>query len=140
MTVVRALLAKLRQQTPSVELFTQVYTSHLGELFSSNHGSFTSCGHKVHIKCMEQLGQSQGNSTMRDQRTFFCPVCRRLENYCFPVLVPVVMNCEFRQALSSSLLFSPSAVDEHSLDAVMKNEEVDVDAYLMVRQGERREA
>ena len=139
MTVVRALLAKLRQQTPSVELFTQVYTSLLGNLFSTNHGPFTSCGHMVHLKCMEQLGQAQENTTMRDQRTFFCPVCRRLENYCFPVLFPVVMNCEFRQALSSSLLFAPSAVDEHSLAVVMKNEEVEMDAYLMVQAGERGE-
>ena len=118
----RALLAKLRQQTPSVELFTQVYTSLLGNLFSTNHGPFTSCGHMVHLKCMEQLGQAQENTTMRDQRTFFCPVCRRLENYCFPVLFP------------------PSAVDEHSLAVVMKNEEVEMDAYLMVQAGERGEA
>lgn len=128
----KSLLDTLASQNCVCDLLAQVYMSEMPTAFSVVRNSVFSCSHMIHASCFDKLLQTVSNAAMQKQGTFFCPVCRRLGSFVFPLFFPVKVDCQWREQLGDALLFRPDAVDDHSLSAIYAQEGGAMDQYILV--------
>lgn len=128
----KSLLGTLTSQNCVCDLLAQVYMSEMPTAFSVIRNSVFSCSHMIHTACFDKLLHTVGNAAMQKQGTFFCPVCRRLGSFVFPLFFPVKVDCQWRGQLGDALLFHPDAADDHSLAAIYAQESGAMDHYILV--------
>lgn len=104
--VVQNLLNSRRLQNAKCDLVAFIYNRALFPFQHILNAKFSCCSHMIHRSCMENLMQTSNHTT---GNTFFCPVCRRMENASLSVYVPSLINREWRRRLFGDTLFDPAS-------------------------------
>lgn len=100
------LLNSRRLQNAKCDLVAFIYDRALFPYQHILNPKFACCSHMIHRSCMENLIRTSHQTT---GSTFFCPVCRRMENASLSVYVPTLINREWRRRLFGDTLFDPAS-------------------------------
>ena len=65
--------------------------------------SIGSCVHMAHLSCFNKFLDDQAN----ENNVYYCPVCRRLLNGFYPMIIPATINREWRHLHFPNPLFIP---------------------------------